>query len=251
MKLAIVADIHGNLRALEAVTADIQRERPDLIVHGGDLAVNGPRPAEVVDLIRELGWPGILGNTDQALWDLPATAPAPFQAMVPATRDLLGSGRRGRSEAGPKPRQDGASGAAERVAWLRQLPMAWRGEGIALVHAVPGDTWKSVQPDASDDDLRAVYGPLRAALAVYCHIHKPYIRRLSGLTVANTGSVGLPFDGDPRASYLMVEDGEPAIRRVAYDIERHLADIRASGYPTARWLAEQAPTGAGRPVQLD
>jgi putative phosphoesterase len=231
VKLAIVADVHGNLAALEAVVADLDALRPELVVHGGDLALNGPHPAEVVDRVRGLGWPGIVGNTDQALWDLPASAPRPFAAMVPATRALLGE---------------------ERVAWLRGLPWEWRDQArIALVHAVPGDLWRSLQPDASDAELRAVYGPLGAALAVYCHIHKPYVRRLDGLVVANTGSVGLPFDGDPRASYLVVEDGVPAVRRVAYDIERHIFDVERSGYPTARWLAEQARTGAGRPVQLD
>lgn len=231
MKLAIVADVHGNLAALEAVVADLAGVRPDVVVHGGDLALNGPRPAEVVDRIRELGWPGIVGNTDLALWDLPAAAPRPFSVMAPATRALLGE---------------------ERVAWMRTLPMAWRDDDrVALVHAVPGDTWRSVPPDAGDDDLRATYGPLGAALAVYCHIHRPYVRRMDGLTVANTGSVGLPFDGDPRASYLLVEDGVPAVRRVAYDIERQVADVERSGYPTARWLVDQARTGAGRPVSLD
>ena len=58
MRIAVLSDVHGNLRALEAVTDDLRRQAPDLVVHGGDLALNGPRPAEVVDRIRELGWPG-------------------------------------------------------------------------------------------------------------------------------------------------------------------------------------------------
>ena len=68
MRVALVADIHGNLTALEAVVADLRRRAPDVVVHGGDLALMGPRPAEVVDRVRELGWPGVVGNTDELLW---------------------------------------------------------------------------------------------------------------------------------------------------------------------------------------
>src|ERR1700737_21742 len=68
-RLAIVSDIHGNLVALEAVIADLDAHAPDLIVQGGDLAVIGPRPSEVIDRIRDLGWPGVLGNTDEILFD--------------------------------------------------------------------------------------------------------------------------------------------------------------------------------------
>ncbi|MBJ7601766.1 MAG: metallophosphoesterase family protein [Candidatus Dormibacteraeota bacterium] len=229
MRLAIVSDIHGNLAALEAVIADLERQSPDLVVHGGDLAFNGPLPAEVLDRVRALGWPGVVGNTDQALWGLPPSlsdsARAAFDQMVAATSAALGE---------------------ERIAWLHSLPLEWRRHSeVALVHAVPGDTWHGVMPDAPDAELFGFYGPLGASLAVYCHIHRPYIRRLPSLTVANAGSVGLPYDGDTRSSYLIIEDGEPSVRRVEYDRDRHLADLKASGYPTARWLAEQARTAAG------
>ena len=102
-----------------------------------------------------------------------------------------------------------------------------------------------VAPDAGDDELRATYGPLGAQVAVYGHIHRPYVRRLEGLTVANTGSVGIPWDGDNRSSYLLVEEGVPTIRRVAYDVERQVADVQASGYPVSDWLIQQARTAAG------
>lgn len=75
MKVAIVSDVHGNFSALEAVISDLEALQPDLVVHGGDLALNGPRPAECIDRIRELGWPGVVGNTDQALWRLPPDLP--------------------------------------------------------------------------------------------------------------------------------------------------------------------------------
>jgi diadenosine tetraphosphatase ApaH/serine/threonine PP2A family protein phosphatase len=61
--------------------------------------------------------------------------------------------------------------------------------------------------------------------------------------VANAGSVGLPYDGDPRAAYLLVDDGLPTIRRVEYDIEREAGSLLASGYPCAAWLAAMLRTG--------
>ncbi len=77
-----------------------------------------------------------------------------------------------------------------------------------------------------------IFGAQQAELVVYGHIHRPYVRTLVGLTVANSGSVGLPYDGDWRASYLLIEDGTVSVRRVEYDLERELSDIRSSGFPS-------------------
>lgn len=220
MKVAIVSDFHGNLVALEAVLADLDQARPDLIAHGGDLAFNGPRPVECVDRIRELGWPGVVGNMDRALEN-------------PTGRRVTWASR----QLGP-----------ERNAWLQSLPMEWRQEDqIALVHAVPGDLWRAIFPEADDAELRAVYGPLGARIAVYCHIHRPYVRAIGDLTVANSGSVGLPFDGDPRASYLVIEDGRVENRRVDYDIEKAVADVMGSGLPEAEAVATMYRTARPQP----
>lgn len=210
MNVAIVSDFHGNLVAFDAVLADLEQVNPDLIVHGGDLAFNGPRPVECVDRIRELGWPGVIGNMDRALEN-------PTGRRVTWASEQLGH---------------------ERNAWLQTLPMEWRqDEQIALVHAVPGDLWQAVFPEAGDDELLAIYGPLGARIAVYCHIHRPFVRTIGELIVANSGSVGLPFDGDPRASYLVIENGRVENRRVDYDVDRAVADVLASGLPEADAVA--------------
>lgn len=217
MRIAIVSDVHGNLAALEAVTADLEQQHPDLVVHGGDLAFNGPRPVECVDRIRELGWPGVLGNMDEAL------TTHVHQRGIAWTRENLGE---------------------ERTAWLQELPLEWRQEDrIGLVHAVPGDLWRAVPPDTDDGELRAIYGPLGTQLAVYCHIHKPYIRDIGDLTVANSGSVGLPFDGDARSSYLLIDNGRPQNRRVEYDIERAVRELDQAAHPHAQSLARAYRTG--------
>jgi predicted phosphodiesterase len=230
VRIAIVSDVHGSLVPLEAVIADLERERPDSTLHGGDLALSGPRPAGVVDRVRELGWPGVVGNTDELLWRPEERAVqeerAPklrpllrvlFEEHAPATARLLGQ---------------------ERIGWLRSLPRELRHDRLLLVHASPDDLWRAPMPDAPDDAFNTLYGGHGADLAVYCHIHRPFVRRLPELVVANSGSVGMPFDGDPRASYLLVEDGVPEVRRVEYDLERELADLRDSGYPDAERLAE-------------
>src|SRR5437667_6817967 len=128
MRLAVLSDIHGNLTAFEAVLADLKSVvAPDLVVHGGDLAANGARPAEIVDAIRDLGWPGVCGNTDEMLWrpellsELELKAPTKhglrrvlFHDIAPVTRELLGN---------------------ERISWLRGLPMRWSGHDLTVLHA--------------------------------------------------------------------------------------------------------------------
>lgn len=235
MRVAIVSDVHGNLTAFDAVLEDIQRRAPDLILHGGDLALMGGQPAEVIDRVRELGWAGVVGNTDEVLWrpqeQVRQQQQAPqlgrllkliFKEYAPATVELLGD---------------------ERVRWLRGLTARQRAGDVALVHAAPGDLWRAPMPDAQDDELLAVYEPLNAAVAAYGHIHRPYTRALGRLTVANSGSVGMPWDGDPRACYLLLEDDRPRFVRVEYDIEREAAVLLASGYPDAPRLVEMRRRG--------
>jgi predicted phosphodiesterase len=233
MRIAIVADIHGNRTAFEAVLSDLEQTAPDLVLHGGDLADSGSSPVEIVDRIRDLGWAGIVGNTDEMLFrpesltefarQLPALEP-----MLPAIEQMAAATR--------------ASLGEERLAWLRSLPHtqqhgAPHHASMTLIHATPGDIWRAPPPDASDAQLESVYATLCQPICVYAHIHQPYIRRLSRCIVANTGSVGLSYDGDPRASYLLLDDAVPSIRRVSYDLNRELEALSSSGLPHSDWIA--------------
>jgi predicted phosphodiesterase len=229
MRLAIVTDIHGNLTALEAVLADLNAMSPDLILHGGDLAHGGSRPSEVVDRIRELGWPGVLGNTDEMLFDPgplrefagQSTAMRPLlpliEDMAAATSDALGE---------------------ERRKWLRGLPRTLSEGPVVLVHASPTSLWRAPFPEAADAELESVYSPLGKPLAVYAHVHRSYVRSLPAMTVANTGSVSLSHDGDPRSSYLLIDDGVPSIRRVAYEVDAEVKALSASRFPHWEWTAK-------------
>jgi len=228
MRIAIISDIHGNRTALEAVVADLRETSPDLILHGGDLPHGGSSPAEIVDRIRELGWPGVLGNTDemlfkpkslkefasespqlQTLWDA-------IEEMAAATREALGE---------------------ERIAWLSGLPRILIHAPIALVHASPATTWRSPAHTAADAELESVYSPLGQPMAIYGHIHHSYIRMLSGMIVANTGSVSMSYDGDPRASYLLLDESMPSVRRVEYDVESEIQALVRSRFPHSDWVA--------------
>jgi putative phosphoesterase len=240
MRLAVVSDVHGNLTALDAVIADIAQRGVDRVVHGGDLALVGAQPAEVIDRVRELGWSGIVGNTDELLWrpeergvqeqnapGLRGLLRLLFGEYAPATVELLGD---------------------DRVAWLRQLPREHREDDLALVHASPGDLWRAPSPDADDAELGRTYGSCDAEIVVYGHIHRPYVRTLHRFVIANSGSVGSPFDGDARASYLLVDSGRVQVARVDYDIEREVDLLSRSSYPDAARIAETRRRGKFVPV---
>jgi putative phosphoesterase len=228
MRVAIVSDIHGNLTALEAVIADLRQAAPDLILHGGDLAAGGARPRQVVDRVRELGWHGVLGNTDEMLYR-PASLTefaagserhkplfAAIEEMAAFTRDAIGE---------------------EPIAWLKSLPILQNIGPVGLVHASPDSLWRSPGAQATDDELESVYGGLATPVAVYAHIHHPFCRHLEQRVVINTGSVSLSYDGDPRASYLLLDEQMPSIRRLDYDLSAEREALGNSGLPHAQWVA--------------
>src|SRR5580658_4418040 len=244
MRVAIVSDIHGNRTAFEAVLADLRQTAPDLIFHGGDLADAGSSPAEIVDRIRDLGWQGVVGNTDEMLFmpesltefakQSPQMQPllATIEEMAAVTREALGD---------------------ERLAWLRGLPRTQIHGPMALVHASPESRWRAPAHTAGDAELESVYAPLGQPIAVYAHIHRSFIRSVSGtgasgtgvseMIVANTGSVSLSYDGDRRAAYLLLDESQPAIRRVEYDVDREITALSHCGLPHTDWIAKILESG--------
>ena len=229
MRIAVVSDVHGNRRALQAVLADLRQFAPDLVVHGGDLAYGGAHPAEVVDQIRSLGWPGVRGNTDEMLWAPQSLTD--FAAKVPKLAPLL-------SRIQDLIPSMVASLGEDRLHWLETHPMRYTHELFSVVHAAPNDLWTSPWSNASDEELQNTYGPLRAPIVVYGHIHISFVRRLPDMVIANSGSVSQSYDGDTRASYLVIDGDNVMIRRVAYDVEAEADDLLRSGLPNAAWLAQ-------------
>ena len=244
MRIAVVSDIHGNRTAFEAVLAHLKLTSPDIVFHGGDLADAGASPIEIVDWVRDLGWPGVAGNTDEMLFRPESlrefAGPRPhlqsmfqvIEEMAAATRESLGE---------------------ERLAWLSCLPHSQAYGPMALVHASPENLWIAPTPEVSDDELEAVFGPLGKPIALYAHIHRPFVRRLAdaqgdtGRIVANTGSVGLSYDGDRRASYLLLDVSGPLavpeIQRVEYDVAAEIRAISQCSLPHADWIAKALESG--------
>jgi predicted phosphodiesterase len=238
MRIAVVSDIHGNLTAFEAVLKNLRESAPDLVLHGGDLAEGGARPVEIIDNIRSLGWQGVVGNTDEVLWaperlEEMATRAPKLRPLMTCIGDIVATTCKWLG--------------TDRIAWLRTLPQVKRSGPLALVHAAPNDLWRAPLATASDAELESVYSVLRAPIAVYGHIHTPFVRHFGEITVANSGSVGIPYDGDTRASYLLLDGPHLSIQRVEYDIDAECRFLLRSGLPHATWVAQLLRGGRYKP----
>lgn len=228
MRIAIFSDVHGNVRALEAVLADMRARGPfDQVINAGDLVFGGPRPREAIALLQAEGYPTVVGNTDE--WVV-GTAGGPG-AVVEWTRRQLLPGH---------------------LIFLRSLPRSYRVEPpgappLVVVHATAVSTTDSVMPDAPAEVLTRALNEAGARTLVYGHIHRPYVRPLDGRLVVNVGSVGFPFDGDPRPAWAIftLHDGRwnAEIVRVEYDREAVARDLLGSDHPDAATFARRARTG--------
>lgn len=217
MRIAILSDIHGNVVALEAVLAHIRHETtPDLTVIAGDLAVDGPRPAESVALLRAIpNGRFAIGNTDQ---------------------DLLHE----RDEASnfARTRLDG-----ETLEWIDSIPFsqvieAAPGHELLVVHANPKNLRDALKPDHSPALIRPFIEGVPQRLIAFGHYHIPYLRTIDDYTLVDVASVGLPRDGVLRAVYVTItytqQQWHISHHRVAFDHERVAQDYEAVGYPDAK-----------------
>ena len=247
MRYALISDIHANLPALSAVLADIERRGVDATYHLGDLVGYAPWPNEVVAALRDAGIPGVAGNYDSTV----ATG-------------YKHCGCRSENAHQEELAHQGftwtlANTSAEAKAWLAGLPFRLdlrplgghlAGPMVRLVHGNQSLNTVYVTEDRSDDFLRKMAEAMGASAGdslCFGHTHKPWHRTVDGIHFVNTGSVGRPKDGDPRAGYvvLVATAGGTAIEfvRVEYDVEATAQAIVASGLPEE--FAEFLRTGGG------
>ncbi|MBV9367455.1 MAG: metallophosphoesterase family protein [Solirubrobacterales bacterium] len=216
MRIAVLADIHGNLPALRAVLSEIDRAPVDMIVVGGDV-VAGPLVRESLELLAARQEPvrWVAGNAEREAMAVYDGAPA---ADDPAGRAAAWSARaldeRWRAELG---------------AWPISVELA----GVRFCHGSPRRDDEILTRRTPDDVFLEALATTPEQLTVGGHTHQQMFRRVgdSGRTYANAGSVGMPYEGRPGAFWMIVDDGVPVRQETAYDLDAAVRELRASGYP--------------------
>jgi predicted phosphodiesterase len=237
MKIALIADIHGNLGAFDAVLAEITREQPDQIVCLGDVAAEGPQPHEVLVRLGELGCPVVLGNADAELLDLPAEASAENEDA----RKILEISRWGAEQL------DDADKAF--IASFRPIVEIDLGAAGTLLccHGSPRSFDDVIRATTPDDELTPMMAGTAAMVQAGGHTHIRMLRSWRGREIVNPGSVGLAYqffpDGSARVppwaefAMLTADDGAVSLdfRRVAYDRDATVRAMVERGMPHAAW----------------
>jgi len=213
VRVAALYDIHGNLPALEAVLAEVEREGVDAIVVGGDIASGPPQPREVVELVRSL--PNahcIRGNADRVH--------DPQHGDDEGLRWLL-------------ERLD-----EEQAEWLMSLPFSVVLDDTLYVHAAPQDDETIVTELTTDERLAELLAGVEQRRVVAGHTHMQLERRVGETLFVNAGSIGWPYEGRPGARWALLGEGVE-LRCTDYDRERAAGLIRRSGHPRAEEIAAE------------
>jgi diadenosine tetraphosphatase ApaH/serine/threonine PP2A family protein phosphatase len=225
--LAVLYDLHGNLPALEAVLEDAEAAGASRYLLGGDYAAFGAWPIQTVSMLSALPdatW--IAGNHERWLaGDTHDVPPGPLvrPAIAAEERDL-----------------DDASKAR-----ILDLPAtAWDGSTL-FCHASPGSDMRSFSPAVEPEDRERLGDVQGARRVVFGHTHIQFRRPgPEGVELVNPGSVGLPFDGDPRAAYAQLhDDGNLTLHRVTYDTELAAAALEGTGEAWAQTVARWVRAG--------
>ncbi len=228
MRILLVADIHGNWPALQAVAA----QPHDVCLCLGDLVDYALEPAECVAWARDRAAHAVRGNHDHGVaQNVPVSGRNGFKYLAGVTRPLT------RERLGP-----------DDFRYLGRLPLSQMvtldNARFLLVHATPRDPLDEYAPPDAEFWARRLQN-VDADVVCVGHSHQPYVLEVGDKLVINPGSVGLPRDGDPRASFAVIEDNRVDLRRVEYPIEDALSVITSSRLPEEAkdQLAEALKTG--------
>ncbi len=219
-RIAILADVHGNMPALEAVIRDLAGQAVDEVLVGGDLVGRGPQGSRVVRRVRELGWPAIGGNHEDY---------------------LLGFRRREvpdewlKAEEWAAARWMAAELDDEDAAWLEDLPFSIGRPGLRLVHGTPATNREGIGPWTGEEEVADHLAAVDERVLVCAHTHRPLVHESDAGLVINVGAVGLPFNRDHRAQYAIFTAGGrhgwcSEMRGVAYDLESIYEIYDATGF---------------------
>ncbi len=233
MKTAVLADIHGNLEAFEAVRADLELQGAGRVICLGDNIGYGPNPDEVVCLLRRLGYQSVLGNHEYALMNVRGRRWFNFLAAENniQTENLLSE----RSKA-----------------FCGALPAFLVCENAYFVHGFPPASVFLYLNRQTDAKIAALFDSASTPLFFLGHTHmlelvtgqkgvisrKALVRETVPLLpdrhyIINCGSVGQPRDGDNRAKYILWdhENRQVEVRFVEYEYRQTMQKIRDRGFP--------------------
>jgi len=227
MRILVVSDIHANIAALEAL-----QERFDVCISLGDLVDYGTEPGPCIEWARKNVTYGVRGNHDHgAAQRVVVNGATGFRYLTGVTRQLT-------SEKLSEPDRR----------YLAALPvtkcLTLNGKRYLLLHATPRDPMDEFAPPEVDFWLKRLEG-VDVDFVCCGHTHQPYILQAGKITIINPGSVGLPRDGDPRASYAVITDNVIELRRIDYEVDRAVGQIQSSPLPdrAKTMLAEVYRTG--------
>jgi predicted phosphodiesterase len=248
VRIAALSDIHGNLPALEAVRKAVDAARPDYVAICGDLVFNGPDPVGTLALVRELERAGAyvtIGNTDVAVADGDFTAAFPWFTEG-APDSYLAAAEWARDQIG----DDGVD-YLRRLPWERRLRVgdagSPHGDLILFCHASPGSLTDGFPVDLDPVVTIDRVSGTDAKVIVCGHTHVPEVREVGWRTIVNAGSAGYVFDGDPSASWVLIEiEGEEIkaeIQRTTYDVMAASDAVSARGLPGDVYRAATIGTG--------
>jgi predicted phosphodiesterase len=236
MRYLLLSDVHANRPALEAVLRNAKTKGElDGIYHLGDLVGYAPWPNEVIAMLRDAGIPGVAGNYDSTVAH--AYKHCGCRAENAHQEELAHQSFTWTLSH--------TSESSKR--YLRSLPFRidirpfgghMAGPAIRLVHGSHVLNTVYVTEDRSDDFLTSMaegMGAKAGDVIAFGHTHKPWHRVVGGVHFVNTGSVGRPKDGDPRAGYVLLVVNESGVavefERVEYDLEEAARGILASELP--------------------
>jgi putative phosphoesterase len=198
LRVAALYDVHANLPALKAVLAEVEQERVDAVLFGGDLTW-GPEPAEALPRIRSVeGARFVRGNCDRE--------PDEWE------RSQLSD---------------------EELAFLQGLPETLELDGVLYCHATPRSDEEIVTPATTDDELSGILEGVEQRVVVAGHTHMQQDRQLGTIRFVNAGSVGLPYEGELAAFWALLDGGEPELRRTPLEFEDVAEAFRRSAWPRA------------------
>lgn len=227
MRLAVFSDIHGNLQGMHAVLADIERRGTDILWCGGDLVGYGANPGEVVEEIQRRGIPTIMGNYDDGIGYFRIACGCDYP-----TEKAMELGQR--SIAWTK-----ANTTEAQKAYLRNLPYHLvreiEGHRVVLVHGSPAALNEYLYENLDAELFQTHLAATGADVLIFGHTHKPYVRRVDGKLLVNSGSAGKPKHGRPNATYALLElvpgSVTAEIIEVPYDFEAAARAIEATELP--------------------